>query len=103
MAGGFGLRELNRTSDAGSVPAQPDLTEWRLRALGPLPFTTSAIKPGFAKSDNLLAVVAPDPATGVHSLFLLRPDGGEPLQMTREIEVRGPSPGLGRSRRAVSW
>jgi Tol biopolymer transport system component/DNA-binding winged helix-turn-helix (wHTH) protein len=75
VAGGFGLRELGRTS-----------------ALGPLPFTASAIKPAFAKSDNLLAVVAPDPDTGIHSLFLLRPDGGEPLQITRDVEVRGPSP-----------
>jgi hypothetical protein len=36
--------------------------------------------------------VAPDPDSDVHSLFLLRPDGGEPLQLTRGIEVRGPSP-----------
>jgi Tol biopolymer transport system component len=40
----------------------------------------------------LLSVVAPDPETEVHSIFLLRPDGGEPLQLTRGIEVRGPSP-----------
>jgi DNA-binding winged helix-turn-helix (wHTH) protein/Tol biopolymer transport system component len=88
----FALRELTRNSGDAVGPPRPDLTEWKLRALGPLPFTTTAIKPAFAKSDNLLAVVAPDPDTGVHSLFLLRPSGGEPLQLTRNMEVRGPSP-----------
>jgi len=88
----FALRELTRTSDTGVDASPPDLTEWRVRALGPLPFAASAIKPAFAKSDNLLAVVAADPDTDMHSLFLLRPDGGEPLQLTRGIEVRGPSP-----------
>ena len=48
-----------------------------VRALGPRPFTSGAIKPAFARSDNLLAVVAADPETDVHSLFLLRPDGGD--------------------------
>jgi DNA-binding winged helix-turn-helix (wHTH) protein/Tol biopolymer transport system component len=86
------LREWMSSSDDETALAQPDLSTWRLRALGPLPFMASAIKPAFAKSDNLLAVVAPDAETGVHSIFLLRPDGGEPLQLTRDIEVRGPSP-----------
>jgi Tol biopolymer transport system component/DNA-binding winged helix-turn-helix (wHTH) protein len=86
------MRQLIRPSGEESSPSHPDLTEWRLRALGPHPFTASAIKPAFAKSDNLLAVVAPDPETDAHTLFLLRPDGGEPLQMTRGLEVRGPSP-----------
>jgi Tol biopolymer transport system component len=36
--------------------------------------------------------VAPDLETGSHSIFLLRPDGGEPLQLTHGIEVRGPTP-----------
>jgi len=82
------------TRDTGALVegSGPDLAEWRLRALGPLPFTASAIKPAFAKSDNLLAVVSPDPTTGMHSVFLLRPDEGEPLQLTRDVEVRGPSP-----------
>jgi DNA-binding winged helix-turn-helix (wHTH) protein/Tol biopolymer transport system component len=88
----FAMREFTGPSDDESVPPQPDLAEWRVRALGPRPFTASAIKPSFAKSGNLLAVVAADPDTDAHSLFLLRPDGGEPLQMTRGIEVRGPSP-----------
>jgi len=86
------MRQLIPTSGPESTSTRPDLTEWRLRALGPHPFTASAIKPAFAKSDNLLAVVAPDPETDAHTLFLLRPEGGEPLQMTRGIEVRGPSP-----------
>jgi DNA-binding winged helix-turn-helix (wHTH) protein/Tol biopolymer transport system component len=86
------LRELTRTSEGEIGSSQPDLTEWRVRALGPLPFAATAIKPAFAKSDNLLAVVAADPDTDMHSLFLLRPDGGDPLQMTRDIEVRGPTP-----------
>jgi DNA-binding winged helix-turn-helix (wHTH) protein/Tol biopolymer transport system component len=80
------------SSDDGIAPSQLDFTSWRLRALGPRPFTSGAIKPAFARSDNMLAVVAADPDTDVHSLFLLRPDGGEPLQLTRGIEVRGPSP-----------
>jgi Tol biopolymer transport system component/DNA-binding winged helix-turn-helix (wHTH) protein len=88
----FAVRELTRSSGGASNAPQPDYTEWRLRALGPHPFAATAIKPAYAKSDNLLAVVAPDPDTEAHSLFLLRPDGGEPLQMTRGIEVRGPSP-----------
>jgi Tol biopolymer transport system component len=86
------LRELIRPSDGDVGASQPNFAEWKLRSLGPRPFAASAIKPAFAKSDNLLAVVAPDPESGVHSLFLIRPDGGEPLQMTRDMEVRGPSP-----------
>jgi Tol biopolymer transport system component/DNA-binding winged helix-turn-helix (wHTH) protein len=92
VASVFVARELSRGTGGDAAGSQPDFTEWRLRALGPHPFAATAIKPAFAKSDNLLAVVAPDPDTGVHSLFLLRPDGGEPLQLTRGIEVRGPSP-----------
>jgi Tol biopolymer transport system component/DNA-binding winged helix-turn-helix (wHTH) protein len=91
MVSVFALRELTRSSDdADSM--QPNFATWRLRALGPHPFTSSAIKPAFAKSDNLLAVVSPDPETEEHSIFLLRPEGGEPLQLTHGIEVRGPSP-----------
>ena len=88
----FVAQRFTRSTGARVESSEYDLTEWRLRALGPLPFTASAIKPAFAKSDNLLAVVAPDPDTGMHTLYLLRPDQGEPLQLTRGIEVRGPSP-----------
>jgi Tol biopolymer transport system component/DNA-binding winged helix-turn-helix (wHTH) protein len=84
----WGLKEI----PVGAASNQPNLGSWKLRALGPRPFTAKAIKPAFAKTSNLLALVAPDADTGVHSLFLLRPDGGEPLQLTRGIEVRGPAP-----------
>jgi len=86
------VRGVSRDSDARVSPLQSEIATWRLRALGPNPFAATAIKPAFAKSDNLLSVVAPDADNGMHSLFLLRPDGGEPLQLTRGIEVRGPSP-----------
>jgi Tol biopolymer transport system component/DNA-binding winged helix-turn-helix (wHTH) protein len=86
------MRQLIGTTGGEPNPSQPDFTEWRLRALGPHPFTATAIKPAFAKSSNMLAVVGPDPESGAHTLFLLRPDGGEPLQMTHGFEVRGPSP-----------
>jgi DNA-binding winged helix-turn-helix (wHTH) protein/Tol biopolymer transport system component len=76
----------------GTGSLQSEIAGWRLRALGPHPFAATAIKPAFARSNNLLSVVAPDPDTGEHSIFLLRPDGGEPLQLTRGLEVRGPSP-----------
>jgi Tol biopolymer transport system component len=92
VGGVFVLRELIRPDDGDVGASRPNFAEWKLRSLGPHPFAASAIKPAFAKSDNLLAVVAPDPESGVHSLFLIRPDGGEPLQMTRDMEVRGPSP-----------
>lgn len=91
MAVLLGRQRVERIDDGADVPL-PDVTEWRLRALGPLPFTARAIKPAFAKTSDLLAVVAPDAETGIHTLFLLRPDGGEPLQLTHDIEVRGPSP-----------
>jgi DNA-binding winged helix-turn-helix (wHTH) protein/Tol biopolymer transport system component len=86
------VREMMRATDREPGPAQTELADWSLRALGPHPFAATAIKPAFAKSDHLLAVVAPDPGTDEHSLFLLRAEGGEPLQMTRGVEVRGPSP-----------
>jgi Tol biopolymer transport system component/DNA-binding winged helix-turn-helix (wHTH) protein len=88
----FALWERNRPAGVERAAAPTDLATWHVRALGPRPFTASAIKPSFAKTSNLLAVVAPDPDTHAHSLFLLQPDGGTPLQMTREMEVRGPSP-----------
>jgi Tol biopolymer transport system component/DNA-binding winged helix-turn-helix (wHTH) protein len=86
------LRGVGRDSNGRVSPLQSEIATWRLRALGPNPFAATAIKPAFAKSDKLLSVVAPDPDNGMHSLFLLRPDGGAPLQLTRGIEVRGPSP-----------
>ncbi|MGD8374886.1 MAG: winged helix-turn-helix domain-containing protein [Acidobacteriota bacterium] len=88
----WGLRQRAGDPDRGGGTAGPDFATWNLRALGPAPFISTAIKPAFARSSNLLSVVAPDPRSGAHSIFLLRPDGGEPLQLTRGIEVRGPSP-----------
>jgi DNA-binding winged helix-turn-helix (wHTH) protein/Tol biopolymer transport system component len=86
------VRRCTVTSEGDAGSSLPDFPSWNLRALGPSPFITTAIKPAFAKGQELLSVVAPDPDTGVHSIFLLRPDGGEPLQLTRGIEVRGPAP-----------
>jgi DNA-binding winged helix-turn-helix (wHTH) protein/Tol biopolymer transport system component len=88
----FTIRGVMRGPARDDGARQPDYASWRLRALGPLPFAATALKPAFAKSNNMLSVVAPDPSTGGHGLFLLRPDGGEPLQLTQGIEVRGPSP-----------
>lgn len=92
VAGWLVLRPIERSPEVGSKTDQPDFASWKLRALGPAPFTASAIKPAFSRTGNLLAVVAPDPETREHSIFLLRPDGGQPLQLTHGIEVRGPSP-----------
>ncbi len=68
----------------------PDLTVWRLRELsllgGPM------LKPVFAHSGEMMAAVAADPATGIHSLFLVNLAGGATLRLTNDIEVRGPSP-----------
>ena len=86
------VRWLDHRSGNLADSSLPEFNEWRLRALGPSPFTASAFKPAFAKTSNLLSVVAPDPHTDAHSIFLLRPDGGEPLQLTRNMEVRGPTP-----------
>jgi len=88
----FMLRGLFFTSGDDTAADGPDLSTWKLSAVGPQPFTATAMKPAFARSDSLLAVVAPDPDSGIFSLFLLRPGGGEPLQLTHDIEVHGPSP-----------
>ncbi|MEW6365808.1 MAG: winged helix-turn-helix domain-containing protein [Acidobacteriota bacterium] len=50
------------------------------------------VKPAYSPDGKSMLVVAPDPSTGVHSLFLVRPGGGAPLQLTQTIEVRGPAP-----------
>ncbi len=86
------VRQFAEPSGTGVAASPPDFSTWKLRALGPSPFVSTAIKPTLARTQNLLAVVAPDPETTVHSIFLLRPDGGKPLQLTRDIEVRGPTP-----------
>jgi Tol biopolymer transport system component len=86
------VRWLDHRSGEAGGSSLPEFAAWRLRALGPSPFTASAIKPAFAKTSNLLSVIAPDPLTDAHSIFLLRHDGGEPLQLTHDMEVRGPTP-----------
>jgi Tol biopolymer transport system component/DNA-binding winged helix-turn-helix (wHTH) protein len=50
------------------------------------------IKPAFSPDGNFLAVVAPDPATGVHSLYLARLGAEQPLRLTADLDVRGPAP-----------
>jgi DNA-binding winged helix-turn-helix (wHTH) protein/Tol biopolymer transport system component len=89
VASVFVVRKALEPTGASSAP---DFSSWKLRALGPSAFIASAMKPALARTRDLMAVVAPDPETEVFSIFLLRPDGGEPLQLTYGMEVRGPSP-----------
>lgn len=51
-----------------------------------------AMKPAFSPRGDLLAVVMVDEAVGEHALWLVKPDSGAPLRLTRGIDVRGPSP-----------
>jgi DNA-binding winged helix-turn-helix (wHTH) protein/Tol biopolymer transport system component len=69
---------------------EPSFDRWQVRELSAVPI--SLIKPAFAPSGELLAAVAVDHESGVHSLCLVTPSGGDPLRLTHDIEVRGPSP-----------
>ncbi len=49
-------------------------------------------KPVYSPHGELLAAVAPDPATGVYSVFLIKPGLEDALQLTHDLDVRGPAP-----------
>ncbi len=49
-------------------------------------------KPACSPHGEFLAAVAPDPSTGIDSLFLVRPGLEDPLQLTHGLHVKGPAP-----------
>jgi len=88
----FVLRR-DATSTAAQPPADgadPPIAAWKLRAMDGVP--SGLFKPAFSPVNELLVAVTADAETGIHSLFLIDPGMAEPLQLTRDIEVRGPDP-----------
>ena len=86
------LRRDARAPDAGSpvIETGTSIASWRLRAMEGVP--PGFFKPAYSPTGDLLVAVTREQDTGIHSLFLIDPGRGEPLRLTRDLEVRGPDP-----------
>ncbi|GEM_PF-2500506 len=82
MALGALLLVPHRSRTSGPEPRLHELLRWR----------HGLFKPVYSPRGELLAAVAPDTATGIYSIFLVKPGLEEALQLTRDLEVRGPAP-----------
>ncbi len=75
---------------AESPPPSPPFVGWPMSQLERVPL--GFFKPALSPAGDAMVAVTSDHTTGVHSLFLIAPELEQPLQLTRDTEVRGPSP-----------
>ncbi|MCD4750525.1 MAG: winged helix-turn-helix domain-containing protein [Thermoanaerobaculales bacterium] len=73
-------------------PATPQspFIDWPMRPLAGVPL--GFFKPAFSPDADAMVAVTSNHTSGLHSLFLIAPNLEQPLQLTDDLEVRGPSP-----------